>query len=373
MDRHFSHGEVPDITAEACAWVAQFETGEMTAADREAFGEWILRSPRHAAEIRRLAALSRELNMLTDMAQPIRKAARQRGSAIPPAGRKARFSIPRLAACAVVVIAVVAATLLRPAWNRPVDEPMVAATAVGEQQNINLPDGTVVTLNTDSQLEVTYNRSERKVRLLRGEAFFNVAHNHRWPFVVYVGDNTVRAVGTAFTVSLVGQQTEVAVTEGRVELAEVAKLPLDVASKPAPKADRSGKASIAGAFKPVALDAGQSITVLPGIQPGSVVTKPRRETERELAWLSGLLEFSDTPLSEVVAQINRYSTLTVEINDPALAKLKFGGIFRIDDTEPLLDALQTSYHIRVERIGEHRISLTRAETENPRANRKKSG
>ncbi len=211
------------------------------------------------------------------------------------------------------------------------------------------------------------------MRLLRGEAFFNVAHNHRWPFVVYVGDNTVRAVGTAFTVSLVGQQTEVAVTEGRVELAEVAKLPLDVASKPAPKADRSGKASIAGAFKPVALDAGQSITVLPGIQPGSVVTKPRRETERELAWLSGLLEFSDTPLSEVVAQINRYSTLTVEINDPALAKLKFGGIFRIDDTEPLLDALQTSYHIRVERIGEHRISLTRAETENPRANRKKSG
>jgi len=67
--------QAPDITAEACAWIAQLETGDLTPADVDAFREWMHRSPRHVAEIQRLARLSADLNILTALAQPLREAA----------------------------------------------------------------------------------------------------------------------------------------------------------------------------------------------------------------------------------------------------------------------------------------------------------
>ncbi|MCB1674665.1 MAG: FecR domain-containing protein [Halioglobus sp.] len=384
MQRHIVPRKAPDITAEACAWIAQLETGELTAADREAFGEWVGRSPRHAAEIRRLARLSLDLNVLTDMAEPLREAARQQREVTAPAKRKTRFGAARLAACAALVLAVAATALLLSPWYRPIGEPMVAATALGEHREIALADGTLVTLNTDSRLEVAYDRRERKVRLLRGEAYFEVAKSRRWPFVVYAGDNTVRAVGTAFAVSLLNQQTHVTVTEGRVELAEVNALPDDATTRhDGQDAHRdtsrdsyleNKRARPAAPFKPIALAAGQSVTVTPtaSLEP-VVTTHSRRELERELAWRDGLLEFSDTPLADVVAQINRYSKLTVEITDPALAELKFGGIFRIGDTGPLLDALRTSYHITVRRLDGDRIVLSRAAAEDGKTMHKTAG
>ncbi|MCB1679070.1 MAG: FecR family protein [Halioglobus sp.] len=375
MERHIVPRQAPDITNEACSWIAQLESGELTAADREAFGEWVGRSPRHAAEIRRLAQLSLDVNVMADMAQPLREAARQQRQATAPAGRKVRFTGGRLAAFATLLVAVAAMVLLLSPWYRPVGEPMMAATAVGEHRDIALPDGTLVTLNTDSQLEVAYHRHERKVRLLQGEAYFEVAKSRRWPFVVYAGDNTVRAVGTAFAVSMIDQKTQVTVTEGRVELAEIGKLSERVVEKSDQnETNRDSKAPTAAPFKPLALAAGQSVTVTPAARLEPIVTThSRRELERELAWRDGLLEFSDTPLAEVIAQVNRYSTLRVEIADPALAELKFGGIFRVGDTGPLLEALRTSYHIRVHQIDGDRTVLSRADTQDSKAAWKKAG
>ena len=283
-----------------------------------------------------------------------------------------RRSLPALL---LLLVAVAAMVLLLSPWYRPVGEPMMAATAVGEHRDIALPDGTLVTLNTDSQLEVAYHRHERKVRLLQGEAYFEVAKSRRWPFVVYAGDNTVRAVGTAFAVSMIDQKTQVTVTEGRVELAEIGKLSERVVEKSDQnETNRDSKAPTAAPFKPLALAAGQSVTVTPAARLEPIVTThSRRELERELAWRDGLLEFSDTPLAEVIAQVNRYSTLRVEIADPALAELKFGGIFRVGDTGPLLEALRTSYHIRVHQIDGDRTVLSRADTQDSKAAWKKAG
>lgn len=360
MTSHFP-AAASDISAEASAWIAQLESGELTAADRDAFAEWIARSPRHAAEVRHLAELSLDLNVLTGMAQPLRRAARQHR----PDGRHAVRRVPpamaQAAAGVLLLVAIVVTVLLLPPVGRPVGEPRIAATTIGEQRQITLPDDTVVLLNTDSRIEVAYDRRERKVRLLKGEGFFKVAHDEHWPFVVYAGDNIVRAVGTSFAISMVDQDVEVTVTEGRVKLTKLARLPGGAVNR-APQTSIDGEDAAVATSTAIMLDAGQSVALGLAEESGPIINHSHRELERELAWREGLLEFSDTPLEDVVAQINRYSTLAVEISDPALLQVRFGGIFRIGDMQQLLDTLQASYDIAVIDLGDHRVGLGRKST-----------
>ncbi len=93
--------------------------------------------------------------------------------------------------------------------------------AVGHQLTATLDDGSTIQLNTDTRIELQYSSRERTVRLQRGEAHFAVAPDAERPFVVVAGSGVVRAVGTEFNVYLSdGNQTEVTVTEGIVEIAQ---------------------------------------------------------------------------------------------------------------------------------------------------------
>ena len=83
-----------------------------------------------------------------------------------------------------------------------------------------------------------------------------------------------------------------------------------------------------------------------------------REQLRELSWQEGLHDFSNTPLEEVVAELSRYSTTKIEITDPALGELEFGGVFRIGDTQPLFEALETAYGVEVNYLGDERVTLS---------------
>jgi transmembrane sensor len=109
---------------------------------------------------------------------------------------------------------------------------------------------------------------------------------------------------------------------------------------------------------PVLLDAGQSITLASTVTTARVVEQSQREQQRALSWQEGIHDFSATPLEDVIREINRYSPLEIEIADPALRELQFGGIFRIGDTQPLLDALETSYGVNVQRLGTTKVRLS---------------
>src|SRR5690606_23127337 len=92
-------------------------------------------------------------------------------------------------------------------------------TEVGEHRTFSLPDGSTITLNTNSELKVTYDKDFRNIRLLRGEAHFEVARDLDRPFLVYAGNGLVRAVGTAFTVFIHDpKEVEVTVTHGVIEV-----------------------------------------------------------------------------------------------------------------------------------------------------------
>ena len=198
-----------DITGEACAWIAQLETGALTPQDLSAFREWVGRSPRHAAEVRRIARLAEDVNLLAGMAGPLREAMDSYRPLL-AAERHTRRRWQWLAGAAVVLVAI-GAVLLSASLTQTA-QPMLLSTAVGDYRTVVLADGSEVKLNSNSQLEVNYTRDMRRVRLLKGEAYFTVAHDESTPFVVFAQEKYVRAVGTEFAVRMMGRDLEVLVT-----------------------------------------------------------------------------------------------------------------------------------------------------------------
>ncbi|MFA5630626.1 MAG: FecR domain-containing protein [Porticoccaceae bacterium] len=360
MKKRISDNKSTDITAEACAWIAQIESGRLTSADREALREWIGRSHKHAAVIKQMARLSMDLNVLTELTLP---GDSRRNDAPAAAASGLHGWAPKGWGLALLAVAVSALVLVVTIRNiEPLEQPVVLSTPIGGYQEAELADGTLVKLNTNSQLEVHYSNQVRKVRLLSGEAYFDVAHDPDKPFIVYVDKNYVRAIGTAFLVRFSGESFSVSVVEGKVELAEASSLQQPPTIDKAVNTPKEEPEKILNTL-PLPLAAGERANV--SRQNKEVVTVSSRELQRELAWQEGLLDFADTPLEEVVNELGRYSSLNVEFIDSELRGIKFGGIFRKEDPQSLFDALQHAYGIDVQYLDGDIVRLSLASKYNP--------
>ncbi len=353
MNSEHINNSAPDITSEACAWIAQLESGDLTAADLEAFREWMQRSPRHVHEIKRLARLSTDLNVLTEMAEPMREASNHYRPII--SGSRSGWGGPAMAMAMSLLIAV---TFFLVRSSLVIEEPMMLATPVGGYLKQRLSDGTVVKLNTNSQIEVLYSEQYRLVKLNRGEVLFEVEHNPGRPFLVHAGDREVRAVGTAFVVRKEDSSIEVLVTEGVVKVNDV-KPEMD-APVTTTKASLSAAAKMPSLANPIFLEARQFITLLPEIEEPVFQIMSEVDVDRKLAWSSGFFDFSDMPLEEVIRELERHANLRIEIVDPELRTLRFDGIFPTGDLQLLFEALESAYGVHVDYVGKStvRLSLT---------------
>lgn len=202
-------------------------------------------------------------------------------------------------------------------------------TAVGQRATVTLPDGSVVTLNTDTAVHTRADGERRLVYLDRGQAFFKVAHDRRHPFVVTAAGRTVTALGTAFDVRVEGHELKVVLVEGRVRVESL---------KPAPSAK--------GANKTAPAQEGLATELAPGSQlvaPDDADWRvTRTDTARETSWLQGRIVIDDKPLSEVIEELNRYSNRKIVLTDPELGEAHLSGIFRPGDLNGLVVALETS-------------------------------
>lgn len=214
---------------------------------------------------------------------------------------------------------------------------MTAKTEIGGVRSIDLPDGSVIQLNTDSVVDVEYSPAVRRVRLARGEAYFTVAKNARRPFVVNAGGVDVRVLGTVFNVRLKPDAVDVLVTEGRVRVGSPAANP----------------ATQAAVSEPAELTAGQRVSValsgsLPRSPEPTVVATPA-QIRQALAWQGRRLDFDATPLSEIVAEINRYNRHQLSIADERLRERRFGGSFPATDHETVVRMLEADFGVVAER------------------------
>lgn len=326
------------IEATAAEWLAKRDR-RFSAEEAVAFSRWRMADPRHAAAVKELEQVWDVLDGLSasssqpragDAAAASPAQIAQLPEATTRKGRLAWWPAFGLAAALVVVAAVW--------WSHDLPEretPNVARfeTAIGAQSTVTLADGSEVHLNTNTAVQVNLGQRERAVTLERGEAFFRVVRDETRPFVVAVGRSQVRVLGTAFAVRLRAADSVVLVTEGTVEFG--------VMGKPGAKLRTRQQAIIA--------------------HQGSEV--PRVETlvadvvARRLAWQQGLLEFVNTPLSEAVAEFNRYHRKQVAIADPAMATAMVGGRFTIDNLDGLLRLIEASFDAAVVERSEDKIVL----------------
>lgn len=234
------------------------------------------------------------------------------------------------------------------------------ATPVGGIANLPLADGSRVTLNTDTSVRVAFTDRERRIRLERGEAFFEVAKDRTRPFVVYVGEKRVIAVGTKFSVRRDDDDIQVVVTEGRVNVAAAAT---------SPPHERGGAGAwTQGGGRDASESTGTGLSSSPStyLSAGAVARTSKAEVlvrpgatleaEKLLSWRNGYVVFDDTALADAVAEFNRYNRRKIFIEDPSIAAIHIGGNFRSDNADAFLWLLQGGFPITVEQT-EDRVVL----------------
>lgn len=197
---------------------------------------------------------------------------------------------------------------------------MLFAAAVGEIREIELPDGSRLTLDSASRVEAAFTETERKLTLREGRARFQVAHEQR-PFIVRAGSGEVVATGTLFDVSLIGGRTTVLLLEGSVEVrAQDDRRTLE------------------------RLTPGQKLILAP-----SAPAERRTAARGEAAWPTRMLEFDDIRLDEAAALANRYSKVQLRLGDDRIRSLRVSGAFRAGDVAGFAQSLATAFDLRVVR------------------------
>lgn len=370
--------EFPDrkaIEEEAGAWLIKLDGDSAPSAEElTALREWLKRSPVHREQLGSLADFWGKMNVLTELAVPLGHPEDRVNRSFVGSWR---YAIPRIGragiAMAVIVIGIGVASTF---WIGP--EPLLSsngfyATAVGQQQSTTLADGSVVLLNTNTQIKVDYNSEYRNILLLQGEAHFTVAKSAVRPFRVYAGNGRVQAVGTAFSVYLRDNIVDVTVTEGKVELATVNRSGtnrLPQQGTPPWTAESSGSNAVVdnGLVETLGtINAGESATlqsflVADTVSTTNVIEKVEaREMAKRQSWREGMLTFDGDPLEVVVDEISRYTTLSIEITDPVVRATRIGGRFPIGETDAMFDALEANFGLRVTRLSHDHVLVSVAE------------
>lgn len=265
--------------------------------------------------------------------------AARRGGAWLDALQRRRGIVAALAASVVVALAApIGLKLIRTTPVQPVVT--VVETRTGENREVQLADGSTVSVGAGSVLWATLSRDAREVTLDRGEAFFRVAKDPARPFTVRAGDTTVAAVGTAFNVRRAGERIVVAVADGIVKVAA-----------PAAQGVPPSRSQL-GVGQQLSIDTSDGSSSMQVVDAGGIA-----------AWRDGLLQYRDEPLPAVIADVTRYVKYDIVIADPAVAKLRLTSTVFANDVESWLQGLEAALPVRAIRApdGSMRLESTSQE------------
>lgn len=330
------------VREEAANWLVSLDEG-LTSDERVRLKAWLEADPSHGQALVRMAEHWDGFDELAELADilPLNRRSQRQG-----------FTLKLAAAAAAVLI--VAASGLYVLWKRgehpgvqvasvtapaagassPQASPALNAsltlqTEVGKQRSVPLADGSVVTLNTNTSVDVQYLAAERRITLNRGEAIFSVAHDTARPFRVHAGERVVQAVGTVFNVKLGSKDdVRVTVTEGKVKVVD------------RPSAAQSE----------LFVSAGE--TAVLGKATPQILRIETAQIEASQAWQHGVLIYQGETLDTVIADVSRYTNVRFSIADDSIRNKRVGGVFRAGDVDGLLLALRESFGIEPRREGD---------------------
>lgn len=374
------------INQEAAQWILLLEeTPELSPEQVRALNEWVATSEVHRECIEAMAVSWSEMDLLTSVMLP--QEMYDKPAAASGFLRRLQTSLVWLyarvkqsrkplyfasaASALLLVVGIVSTSLMQPQINV---EATVMQTNVGESVTHNMPDGSVLWLNSNSHIRVHYADTHRRIFLLKGEAHFEVAKDASRPFEVYANDKLIKAIGTAFSVHKLDDSIEVLVSEGTVELAVVdsalVMIPDDLqsganklinnTSRENQKTSEQVQATVPNAGKKVLrkLTAGQRISIpVKSNVVEHVDELDPSEMTRSLSWREGKLVFAGESLEEVIQEITRHTEVKIEVVDPKLKSIRIGGQFQVGETDSLFYVLESGFGIRVNRVNEHHVKL----------------
>lgn len=319
-----------DIDQAASEWTARLDRGPLPSAQEAAYQAWLSGDPRSKGAMLRARALS----MMSESAQ-----------ALGPDFDPVRFAEPRrprlsrrqaltwtgagLAAASLAALGVSTAAA-----------GTVISTDLGEIRLVPLKDGSTVLLNTDSRIRVRYDKDQRVVTLLKGEAYFSAARDEVRPFVVEVNGRRLRTVQAGFRVRKLDQApVDLLVNLGRVEVSA---------------------APLVGSPRILAVNANTRLALS---DPAHLsAERPRliapEAVTRELAWREGKLAFEGETLGQAAQAFARYSDTRIQISDPALAREPVTGLFAANDPVGFSRAIARVFDARLRQDGDT-VVLTR--------------
>ena len=325
---------VPDIESGelnprsvATAWFSRQRSGEMTEPDQAALREWLEEDPANLEAYRAVRGAWLDLNAVR--AHPQVMTMREE-LAMSEARTRRRFAIGALAACFVAGILVLTGVA---GWQwlsapRPLGD-HTFTTALGERATITLPDGSELTLNTDTVVRTRADDARRLVYHDRGQVDLKVAKDPRHPFIVTAGGRTITALGTAFDVRLEKGVFEVTLVEGKVRVESVLAYKVDPATSvsAAPSRDDVQATEMTAGTQLIAPDEGEWRLA-------------RTNVAIETSWTRGQLIFDDEPLKDVVAELNRYSDKKMVVPSVSLQDTPISGNFKPGDVDGFVYALE---------------------------------
>ena len=315
----------------AALWAARLDGSELSAADRAQLDDWLASDPAHRS------LLSRYCQFSADLEQPLAALVASGAVTLPSPPRRSPWINRWKLFTATLAMAAAAAVVIAVWVKQPVTQITAFATAQSQRQSLSLADGTRVELNAHTRMDIVLSRTERRVRLTQGEAYFDVHPDASRPFIIETRAGSVRVTGTTFNMRVDGSAAlEVAVIEGSVQVQAGAQRP--------PHAP------------PVLLAAGQSLLSNPrGV---SIKTLSAAALADVIAWRHGQIVFEGVPLREALATFGRYHGRAMTATDAAAA-LPLGGRYSLDDPKGFFAALAELFPIRVssEVDGTVRVSL----------------
>lgn len=382
----------------AAAWHDRLQREKVTDSTRYAFARWLAESPEHR---RAYEAIEETWSALQSTGRTPEILALRHETALRLTRGASRGLRPgRWAAAAAVVLAIGSlAVAMAVRSGGGLDElrgrqllswvlsPFFRgtngtyATTIGERLAVTLDDGSQVTLDTQSELKVAFSKGERDVRLLRGQALFEVAKDRARPFVVAVRNRRFVAVGTAFDVRLDADRISVTMVRGVVRVERGTSTGASAAAPAGrgmnatlglvrPDTSRGAHRALDAIHnglsgRPTLSDIDTTASIVTTITAGEQLVVDSQDhdhvrladPDRVTSWQRGQLIFDNTPLAEAVAELNRYSDTKIKLAEPALANLRISGAFATGRPRVFVQALSSYFPVTVASSGDRTIVL----------------
>ncbi|HEY6925607.1 MAG TPA: FecR domain-containing protein [Steroidobacteraceae bacterium] len=318
-----------EIDLEALRWLGMMEHGALSSQEQLRFQAWVAADIRHKGAIIRARAASLRLERLAALAGGRSVVQSPAPRAILPSRNITRRGMLVAAAAAAGLVGITA--WLGRDWLHEAPAGTLYTSNVGELKKVTLQDGSVLTMNTQTELRVNYTRERRDISLIRGEVMFTVAHDAARPFGVRVGKWTALAVGTEFAAHRLDEATaDITVTEGVVQMLSPDRNVADAGPR---------------------LTANQKATVSGG---GAFAVSQMSATEMgaELAWRTHLVVFSGVPLRDALVEMNRYSRKRIRVDDPEISQRRIVGVFSTVDSQTFISSMKATLGVEAVESGD---------------------